>query len=104
MSSPIHSERRPLLEDDLCTGKPSPLPKLQITVLCCLRILDPLNFSQILPYINDFVKHLHLTDDPSYIGYYSGLVVNSTPFFVLYFIIMVRKVSFRSANSSLYTR
>lgn len=32
-------------------------------------------FSQIFPYVNEFMSDLHLTDDPSQIGNYSGLVV-----------------------------
>ncbi|KAJ3982702.1 major facilitator superfamily multidrug-resistance, DHA1 sub-family [Lentinula detonsa] len=44
----------------------------QLAVLCFLRMLDPLNFTQIFPYINEFVSKMHLTEDSSQIGFYSG--------------------------------
>jgi hypothetical protein len=57
----------------------TPLPKAQLGILCYLRILDPLNFSQIFPYINQYLTILRVTDDPSRIGFYSGLVVRFVP-------------------------
>ncbi|PFH50074.1 hypothetical protein AMATHDRAFT_146063 [Amanita thiersii Skay4041] len=51
----------------------TPLPKLQLSVLCALRMLDPMNFSQIFPYVNQFMYDLHVTKDPSKVGFYSGL-------------------------------
>ncbi|KAJ3738298.1 major facilitator superfamily domain-containing protein, partial [Lentinula raphanica] len=48
-----------------------PLSFSQLAVLCFLRMLDPLNFTQIFPYINEFVSRLNLTEDPSQIGFYS---------------------------------
>ncbi|KAF4608969.1 hypothetical protein EYR40_001322 [Pleurotus pulmonarius] len=79
-------ERRPLLDDveakltttptptTATATTPTPLPLRQLTILCMLRVLDPLAFSQIFPYINNFVEDLRLTDDPSRVGFYSGLV------------------------------
>lgn len=52
------------------------LPKAQFTVLCLLRTLDPMSFTQIFPYINQFMSDLRVTDNPSRIGFYSGLVVS----------------------------
>ena len=60
-----------------------PLPKVQLGILCLLRTLDPMNFSQIFPYINQFLTDLHVTNDPSQIGFYSGLVVSAMPFISL---------------------
>lgn len=53
----------------------TPLPKVQLGILCYLRLLDPLNFSQIFPYINEYLTILRVTKDPSRVGFYSGLVV-----------------------------
>ncbi|KAF8894468.1 major facilitator superfamily domain-containing protein [Infundibulicybe gibba] len=53
------------------------VPKMQLGVLCTMRILDPLNFSQIFPYINQFLVDLRITNDISQIGYYSGIVESS---------------------------
>lgn len=61
----------------LLGGGQTPLPKAQLAVLCLLRILDPLNFTQIFPYINELIWDLGVTRDPALIGYYSGLVVCS---------------------------
>jgi len=56
--------------------KPTPLPKGQLAALCTVRIADPIAFTQVFPYINEFMNDLHLADgDPSKIGFYSGLVV-----------------------------
>ncbi|KAF8163161.1 major facilitator superfamily multidrug-resistance, DHA1 sub-family [Crassisporium funariophilum] len=59
--------------DSACSLKPTPLPKVQLGILCLLRILDPMNFSQIFPYVNQFMIDLHVTNDLSKIGFYSGL-------------------------------
>jgi hypothetical protein len=55
--------------------KPTPLPKAQLAALCTVRLADPIAFTQLFPYVNEFMNDLHLTDDPSKIGFYSGLIV-----------------------------
>lgn len=54
---------------------------LQLGVLCCLRILDPLNFTQIFPYVNEMVSDLGVARNPSSIGFFSGMVVSTSPDF-----------------------
>ncbi|KAJ8592806.1 MFS general substrate transporter [Rhizopogon salebrosus TDB-379] len=54
--------------------KPTPLPKAQLAALCTVRLADPIAFTQLFPYVNEFMNDLHLTDDPSKIGFYSGLI------------------------------
>jgi hypothetical protein len=72
---------------------PTPLPKLQLAVLCATRLMDPLTFTQvspvllanhanhlhhccqIYPYINKLLSSLNIAPDGSQIGLYSGLVV-----------------------------
>ncbi|KAJ3774782.1 major facilitator superfamily multidrug-resistance, DHA1 sub-family [Lentinula raphanica] len=77
MTSPSNDETQPLLRNDTenALGSVSeyrvPLSFSQLAVLCFLRMLDPLNFTQIFPYINEFVSRLNLTEDPSQIGFYS---------------------------------
>ena len=65
------------LENQKSTGreKTTPLPKAQLATLCAVRLVDPIAFTQIFPYVNEMMDHLHLTEDPSKIGFYSGLVV-----------------------------
>lgn len=52
---------------------PTPLPMAQLVCLCLIRLVDPIAFTQIFPYINEMMAHLHLTNDPSRVGFYSGL-------------------------------
>ncbi|KDQ14707.1 hypothetical protein BOTBODRAFT_32469 [Botryobasidium botryosum FD-172 SS1] len=54
--------------------KATPLPLLQLTILCLARLAEPIAYTQIFPYINQMMEDLHVTDDPSQIGFYSGLV------------------------------
>ena len=56
----------------------SPLPVVQLAILCAVRLMDPVTFTQIFPYINQFLTRLHLVEDQSQIGFYSGLVVRSS--------------------------
>lgn len=52
---------------------PTQLPKAQLICLCVIRLVDPIAFTQIFPYINEMMAHLHLTNDPLRVGFYSGL-------------------------------
>jgi hypothetical protein len=108
-SSPLN-ESSPLLHDQLAleaqkATKPkiTPLPKAQLATLCSVRIVDPIAFTQIFPYINEFMNDLHVTDDPSRIGFYSGLVVRL--FYSLHCAldILSRKVPLPSPKWLLYT-
>lgn len=56
----------------------TPVPKAQLAILCIVRLVDPIMFTQIFPYVNEMIDHLHLTDDPSKTGLYSGIVVSKT--------------------------
>ncbi|RYP79699.1 hypothetical protein DL769_002817 [Monosporascus sp. CRB-8-3] len=50
-----------------------PLPKRQIFLLCYARLVEPIAFFSIIPYINQMVRengHLPYTD----VGFYSGLI------------------------------
>ncbi|KAJ7034771.1 major facilitator superfamily domain-containing protein [Mycena alexandri] len=46
----------------------------QFAILCCLRMLDPITFHQIVPYINQLVMDLGIVDTPAQVGYYSGMI------------------------------
>ncbi|KAL4065393.1 major facilitator superfamily domain-containing protein [Scleroderma yunnanense] len=74
----VHNETCPLLHHSHVEAQtvvlPTPLPKGQFAALCAVRLVDPLTFTQLFPYVNDFMSDLHVTDDPSRIGFYSGLV------------------------------
>ncbi|KAG1749005.1 major facilitator superfamily domain-containing protein [Suillus paluster] len=79
----IYDETSPLLRTSNANSaeaqiaekpKPTPLPKGQLAALCAVRLVEPIAFTQLFPYVNEFMSDLHLTDDPSKIGFYSGLV------------------------------
>lgn len=70
------------LEDRVEEGRPpnrkhgvTPLPIAQLATLCTVRLVDPIMFTQIFPYVNEMIDHLHLTEDRAKTGLYSGLVV-----------------------------
>jgi len=56
--------------------KMTPIPKLQLAALCLVRLLEPIGFTQLFPYINEMVVNLNMIDDPSKVGFVSGLVVS----------------------------
>lgn len=64
-------------EDSKGPRKATPLPKVQLLTLCAVRLVDPIAFTQIFPYVNEMMERLHLTKDPSKIGFYSGMVVSA---------------------------
>ncbi|KAJ7684667.1 major facilitator superfamily domain-containing protein [Mycena polygramma] len=71
------NESTPLLSDhaDLESAqKLVPFPKAQLAAMCIARLTDPIAYTQIFPWINEFLVVLHVTDDIAKIGFYSGLV------------------------------
>jgi len=57
-------------------AKMTPIPKLQLATLCLIRLLEPIGFTQLFPYVNEMMVNLKLVDDPSKVGFVSGLVVS----------------------------
>ncbi|KIK57193.1 hypothetical protein GYMLUDRAFT_46441 [Collybiopsis luxurians FD-317 M1] len=74
-SVPLLDEVQDDLEDQPRSIKPAatPLPKFQLSIACLIRITDPILYTQMFPYINEFILFLHLTNEPSQAGFYSGL-------------------------------
>jgi hypothetical protein len=76
-SSPLLAHATPNTLESQASSKiqstSTPLPKAQLMCLCAMRLVDPIAFTQIFPYINEMMAHLHLTNDPSRVGFYSGL-------------------------------
>ncbi|KAF7323655.1 MFS domain-containing protein [Mycena kentingensis (nom. inval.)] len=74
------NESTPLLNNPDCEfgqdpNKPvEPFPTAQLTALCVTRAADPIAYTQIFPYINEWIWRLGTTADISRIGIYSGLV------------------------------
>ncbi|KAI1391708.1 MFS general substrate transporter [Hypoxylon trugodes] len=64
-----NESHRPLLQKP----EDKPLPKLQIFLLCYARLIEPIAFFSIFPYINQMVQengHLEEAD----VGFYAGLI------------------------------
>ncbi|KAG8888161.1 hypothetical protein FRB98_008270 [Tulasnella sp. 332] len=61
--------------------KRSALPRKQLAIvsLCCLA--EPIAFTQIFPYINAMVEELGVAENPTDVGFYSGIV--DSLFFVM---------------------
>ena len=57
--------------------KTTPVPKLQLATLCLIRMLEPIGFTQLFPYVNEMVVKLNIVEDPSKAGFVSGLVVSN---------------------------
>lgn len=51
----------------------APLPKVQIFLLCYTRIIEPIAFFSIFPYINSMIEHVGGIEKED-VGFYSGLI------------------------------
>ncbi|KAG6370555.1 major facilitator superfamily domain-containing protein [Boletus reticuloceps] len=60
-------------EEAARTQTPTPLPKAQLGALFAVRIVDPIAYQQIFPYINQLLADLRVAE-PEQVGFYSGLV------------------------------
>lgn len=60
---------------------PTPLPKLQISIILLMRLAEPVSFSIIFPFISQMVEEeLGVVKDKSQVGFYAGLIVSAIPF------------------------
>ncbi|KAJ3980440.1 major facilitator superfamily domain-containing protein [Lentinula detonsa] len=84
LSSPSLEAQKNLL-DLKSKRETSPLPQAQLITLCLVRIVVPISFTQIFPYINEFIEFLGVTDS-SQIGFFSGFVESSFAISQLLFI------------------
>jgi hypothetical protein len=60
------------------TSKPGdhedkPLPMGQITILCLSRLVDPISFFCIFPFLPRMVKHMGIKEED--VGFYTGIIV-----------------------------
>ena len=51
-----------------------PLPRLQIFLLCYARLIEPIAFFAIFPFINKMIYETGSVDETD-VGFYSGLIV-----------------------------
>lgn len=54
---------------------PTPLPKAQLSTLVVVRVVDPIAYTQIFPYINQLLADFRIAS-PEQVGFYSGFIVS----------------------------
>ncbi|CAE6452530.1 unnamed protein product [Rhizoctonia solani] len=67
---------------------PTPLPRLQVFVLCTMSFAESISIFVIIPFQAQMVEELGVTSDPSELGFYLGLLAGMfsfTQFFTIYF-------------------
>ncbi|KIO26752.1 hypothetical protein M407DRAFT_234198 [Tulasnella calospora MUT 4182] len=64
------AEAQPLL-----STKPqvTPLPRAQLAIILFLRVVEPIAYTQLFPYINAMVEELGIAE-PKHVGFYSGMI------------------------------
>lgn len=60
------------------SAKEESMNKAQLTMICFMRLMDPINFSQLFPYINEYITFLGIVSEIEKVGFYSGLVVSQS--------------------------
>ncbi|KAJ5390822.1 Efflux pump azaK [Penicillium cataractarum] len=55
------------------TDEEKPLPKAQVLLLCYARMIEPLAFFSIFPYVNQMIQKMGGVEDTD-VGFYSGLI------------------------------
>ncbi|KAF7972102.1 hypothetical protein HWV62_18924 [Athelia sp. TMB] len=91
--------REPTEDPKAVKANATPVPKMQlgdrVAVITGIRLVEPIAYTQIFPYINEFMYDLKVTDDPKRIGFYSGLVQSMFALFELISIYNMAKISDR---------
>lgn len=67
-------ERQPLLPLKNQDDKITPLPILQTTIICLIRMTEPVAFMVIFPFINQMLLDIDAVDDPKDVGWPAGIV------------------------------
>ncbi|KAG8789025.1 hypothetical protein FRC12_013974 [Ceratobasidium sp. 428] len=76
-SSPavLYEMENEITEKPSLKAKPTPLPRLQVSILLFMLLSEPCTAAVLLPFINNLVYEVGITKgDKSKIGYYAGLI------------------------------
>ena len=78
-TGPTEGPQSPLLPKPSTTSnredeEEKPLPKLQIFFLCFARLVDPISFFCIFPFVNQMIYETGNVNEED-VGFYSGLIV-----------------------------
>ncbi|CAO1617812.1 unnamed protein product [Sympodiomycopsis kandeliae] len=74
ISPPADEERQRSPEEDREEKKATPLPKMQLFVICVMRLSEPICFTVIFPFVSSQIKAALPNVPKSQIGYYAGLI------------------------------
>lgn len=77
----VDTDDRPLGEEAplKADSRRTPVPRVQLAALCALRVVEPVAFTHIFPYVNEMLERIGAVRDPAHVGFYSGLVVRRFP-------------------------
>lgn len=73
----LHEENRTTLNIHNDEDEDKPLPRTQIFLLCYARLVEPIAFFAIFPFINKMIKETGNLDEAD-VGFYSGMIVRTT--------------------------
>ncbi|KAF7986656.1 hypothetical protein HWV62_26492 [Athelia sp. TMB] len=71
----------------------SQLPNPQIFALSFAKLGEPVTLSHLFPYINEFVRYLHIAKHDKQVGFYSGLLESTFAIFQLMAIPLLAQLS-----------
>jgi hypothetical protein len=54
-----------------------PLPMFQIAILCIARMMDPISFFSIFPFVPSMVRDSGVLEED--VGFYTGVIVRASP-------------------------
>ncbi|ORY23550.1 major facilitator superfamily domain-containing protein [Naematelia encephala] len=69
----VDTEATPLLGKQV-QKKATPLPKLQLAIICLIRIVEPICFQVIFPFINEMLVKIGAAKDRDSVGYPAGII------------------------------
>lgn len=52
----------------------TPLPYKQLSIVCIMRLTEPISYTLIFPFINQMLEDMKVSEDPKQIGYYAGVI------------------------------
>jgi hypothetical protein len=64
-----------------------PLPMFQIFILCIARVMDPISFFSIFPFVPSMVRDTGVLEED--VGFYTGVIVRASTSFTVPFIFSV---------------
>ena len=65
-------ERQPLLKKE--AKAVTPLPKVQMAIVCFVRMTEPIAFAVCFPFINQMLLDVGAVDNPKDVGWPAGIV------------------------------